>query len=306
MLTIGFVEVTTDMRVAAEAVMPDLAAVVAAPLVGGSSAAVAALTLTSADGVQRRVVFRQHPRRTGGKGVSPVASKEFHLTDWLARAGFPVARPLALHGEETCHGPWLVMEWVQGTTEVADGDIDHALSQMADFLVRLHRVDPDHIVAPGLSEIEDPVEALPSYPLDDETRAGVERVLAAGVQRHPNAVVLLHGDLWPGNVMFERGRLVAVLDWEDSARGDPLVDLACARVELACAYGAAASARFTELYFAASTPLDERDLALWDVYVSATALSAMHRWGLSRAEEAARRRTTRWFLDAAIGRMTAT
>lgn len=214
-----------------------------------------------------------------------------------------VAWPLALHGDETCDGPWLVSEWVEGTTEVAEPDVNDALLQMADYLARLHQIDPSRLSAPGIAEIEDPVEALPTYLLDDEIGRSVRRAIDAGVERRPNPLALLHGDFWPGNVMFESGRLVAVLDWEDATWGDPLVDVACARVELACAYGAEGSERFTASYLASSQRLDEQDLPLWDIYVSATALSGMHRWGLSPEDEAARRRTTTHFLEAAIKRL---
>ncbi len=50
--------------------------------------------------------------------------------------------------------------------------------------------------------------------------------------------------------------------------------------------------------------IDLTDLALWDVYVSATALRSMHLWGLSSDDERIRRRTTGRFLEAgtAVGR----
>lgn len=291
------------MEAAARSVMPDVVSVAVERLAGGSSALVAVLVLESAAGVQRRVVFRQHTNRAGKEHTSLVASKEFHLTQELAGEGLAVARPLALHGSETCDGPWLVSEWVEGSTEVAEIDIDVALLQMAGFLTRLHHVEPDRLSAPGIAQIEDPVEALPKYLLDDQIGRSMTRRLRAGVERHPNASVLLHGDFWPGNVMFERGHLVAVLDWEDATWGDPLVDLACARVELACAYGAERSERFTAAYLASNQKLDLHDLPLWDLYVSSTALSAMHRWGLSPGDEAARRQTTGHFLDAAFERL---
>ncbi|MFK7916734.1 MAG: phosphotransferase family protein [Ilumatobacter sp.] len=297
--------VSPDMRAAAQSVMPDVVSVALEPLAGGSSAFVAVLVLESAAGVQRRVVFRQHTDRTGKEHNGLVASKEFHLTQELAGEGLAVARPLALHGSEACDGPWLVSEWVEGTTHVAAHDLDSALLQMGDYLARLHHVKPDRLSAPGIAQIEDPVEALPEHLLDDQIGRSIKHVLSAGVERRPNPSVLLHGDFWPGNVMFESGRLVAVVDWEDAKWGDPLVDLACARVELACAYGAEASGRFTASYLASNLQLDEHDLPLWDIYVSSTALSAMHRWGLSPGIEAARRRTTGHFLEAAFERLIA-
>lgn len=282
--------------------MPDVTSIQVEPLHGGSSALVACLVLESASGCQRRVVFRQHTDRAVKDHAGVVAAKEFHLTRELAAAGLEVARPLALHGERTSDGPWLVTEWIEGSTSVDSANIDAALSQMAQFLERLHSVDLETVSVPGLTQIEDPVKALPRYLPDDKSGRALRRALDLGVLRRPNANVVLHGDFWPGNVMFDGNEIAAVLDWEDAGYGDPLVDLACARVELTCAYGRDASERFTALYLDSAqraVPLLTHDLALWDVYVSTTALSAMHVWGLSPEQEAARRADTERFLSSA-------
>ena len=105
---------------------------------------------------------------------------------------------------------------------------------------------------------------------------------------------LLHGDFWPGNVLWRHGDVAAIIDWEDAAVGDPLSDLACARLELACAAGNELAEQFTTAYFEA-TGFASDELALWDLYVATAALEFMDQWGLS-PEELARRRsvTRRW------------
>jgi aminoglycoside phosphotransferase (APT) family kinase protein len=81
---------------------------------------------------------------------------------------------------------------------------------------------------------------------------------------------VLHGDFWPGNILWRGDELVAVIDWEDAAVGDPLSDIACCRVELACAYGEAAMEAFTRHYLRArdGAVAPER-LALWELYAKA-------------------------------------
>ena len=94
--------------------------------------------------------------------------------------------------------------------------------------------------------------------------------------------------------MWHQGRLTAVLDWEDAALGDPLSDVACARVELACAAGATVADGFTRRY-RAITGAPEGRLPLWDLFVSTAALQYMDQWGLEPAALAARRAaTTEW------------
>ena len=110
--------------------------------------------------------------------------------------------------------------------------------------------------------------------------------------------MLLHGDYWPGNVLWKDGALAAVIDWEDAARGDPLGDLANARLELLFFFGPDAPADFTRRYLAAS-PIDTTDLPSWDLAVAlrpivpfttmfpdeptARTMRARHRWFVEQA-----------------------
>jgi len=93
-------------------------------------------------------------------------------------------------------------------------------------------------------------------------------------------------------VLWHQGRLAAVLDWEDAALGDPLSDLACARLELACAAGQVAADALTAAYLGLASCPPER-LPLWDLYVATAADRYMDGWGLAPEALAARRATTR-------------
>ncbi len=301
---------TADMLKAVEAASPGATLLDVEPLVGGSSAMVVRLLLELATGERRHVVFRQHADRVAKGHDSRVAEKEHALLAILADAGLEVPAPIAICGDEPTDGSWLAMEFVDGSSAVTTDHLDGALSAMADFLIRLHRSDTGTARTAGLQAIEDPLLALPAYLPDDATGRAIRQHIESGVPRRletnaqmPNDSVVLHGDYWPGNVLFadtDAGRqLVAVIDWEDAALGDPLVDLACARVELTCSYGAEAARVFTDRYLAGFASLNLTDLPLWEMYVSATALSSMHLWGLAADEEEARRATTRSFLDAA-------
>ena len=59
-----------------------------------------------------------------------------------------------------------------------------------------------------------------------------------------NRSVLLHGDFWPGNILWRDGQIVGVIDWEDAAFGDPLADIANTRLELLWAFGVEAMRQF--------------------------------------------------------------
>jgi aminoglycoside phosphotransferase (APT) family kinase protein len=83
-------------------------------------------------------------------------------------------------------------------------------------------------------------------------------------RRTANAPALLHGDYWPGNVLWNDGRLVGVVDWEESRIGDPLVDLAIARLEMLWTFGLEAMHAFTQQY-ATLSGFDLDELPYWDL-----------------------------------------
>jgi aminoglycoside phosphotransferase (APT) family kinase protein len=273
-------------------------------LTGGVSANVLGLEIATPAGGRRRVVFRQHRSAEFKQHGQTVTVTEYGVLAALHREGLAVPEPYLCNDSGAVTAPYLILDWVDGSTELAADHLPGALEQMAQFLVGLHALDPSSLHLPGLEPIEDPVAAvvayLPSTEAGDHARAMLgSRALQHGVNR----CVLLHGDYWPGNVIWHDGRLVAVIDWEDARLGDPLADLATARVELLCRYGDAAMDRFTSQYVAAHHatigPLGLDSLALWELYVSAAALAKMGDWGLEPAEEAQRRRRTERFFDRA-------
>lgn len=299
------VTVPTLAREAVRALVPAARLVDACPLLGGASADVWRLTIADARGAPRHLVFRSH-RAAFKAHDGGVAAREFAVLLALHRRGLPVPEPYLLHASDS-GATALLMEHVAGGADVASPRLASALVRMARLLARLHGL-PD-LGIPELGTIEDPRRALPRHL--PPTRAGdaVRAALASGaVARQANPSVLLHGDYWPGNLLWRDGRLVALLDWEDAALGDPLADLATARLELLCAFGAEAAAAFTARYLAeteaAGRPVSRAALPLWESYVAATALSSMHAWGLDPADEARRRRLTERAFETAARRLS--
>jgi aminoglycoside phosphotransferase (APT) family kinase protein len=233
-----------------------------------------------------------------------VTAKEYGLLTALHREGLAVPEPYRYDDTDAVIGPYLLLEWIDGSTDVGADDLPLALDQMARFLVGLHSLDPHALQLPALEPIEDPLAAITAHLPPTEAGGRVRAAIAAGaLERDPNRAVLLHGDYWPGNIMWNQRVLVAVIDWEDACLGDPMADVATARVELLCQYGAEAMEQFTARYLAMAhdtTGPPRRDsLVLWELYVSASALSTMGGWGLEPAEEARRRRLTEGFFDRA-------
>ena len=47
----------------------------------------------------------------------------------------------------------------------------------------------------------------------------------------------MHGDYWPGNILWKQKKITGIVDWEYAAIGDPFSDLAVTSLELRYEYG---------------------------------------------------------------------
>lgn len=256
-------------------------------LEGGVSASVEALELEAAEGGRRRVVIRMLDA-DGSAGLDGAGVEtEAALLGALRRAGVAVPGVLAVDVTRTrLPGVFLVMDFVDGTIDLPP----HGPAALGAFAADLHALDAaafDHLALPRrVDPVPELLGWLPGAPSYDTLR---DRLRAAPPRLPDAPVVLLHGDLWPGNVLWRDGRIAAVLDWEDAALGHPEVDLATARLELRWARDAAAADAFTAAYAARRGAPDSERLTAWTLYVCAAVLEFMGRWGLPAAQEARQR-----------------
>ncbi|MEM1413549.1 MAG: phosphotransferase [Myxococcota bacterium] len=272
----------TDLQAIVGAVRPGAKLEAWTSLTGGVSAKVLRLDLVLPGGRREALVLRMH----GAMAERHDAALQHALLTALHARGAPV--PVALHHAADGPGdigPHVVMIFVAGTTPV---DGDDAILRMAETLAQIHGVPTEGL--PALPERRDPVaEVFGFLPEGEGWEPLRARLRGLPDARDPAPPRLLHGDFWPGNVLFREGALVAVLDWEDAALGDPLSDVACSRLELRYLHGAEGAQRFTDAY-AQRRAVDAGRLRLWDVYVAAAAQRFMGEWGLPPEREAAMRR----------------
>jgi len=268
-------------------------------LTGGVSAHVHALDLEWPDGRRRTVVVRQHGAAGWRLQHGQVAQLEYALLRVLHAAGVPVPEPLLLDTSGSLRpGPFLVMAFVEGTTEVSPSRLAGSLDVMAANLARIHRLPVQNL--PELPSRTDPLPELFDYLPDSRELVALRAHLAGRADTaYAGTPVLLHGDYWPGNLLWRDGRLAAILDWEDAAIGDPMSDVAGCRLELFWKHGMAAAHRFTSAY-GRELPIDDKRLALWQIYVACAAAHFMGEWGLEPEREADMRNKAEQFTrDAA-------
>jgi aminoglycoside phosphotransferase (APT) family kinase protein len=136
---------------------------------------------------------------------------------------------------------WAVVPWLRGTTPPRLGSDDVPLARdLAAFTRALHAVD-----ATGGPSRQPGSRGAPLRHVDDAVRGALGRLqdqddgldLRAAERAWETclaapdwdaAPVWIHGDLQPGNLVVDAGRLVGVIDWGGLGVGDPAPDVAAA------------------------------------------------------------------------------
>jgi aminoglycoside phosphotransferase (APT) family kinase protein len=148
----------------------------------------------------------------------------------------PVPAPVRV-GRPGCGFPWAwsVAPWFAGETAATQTSHTEAMAvRLGEFLGALHQpapvdapVNPFRTSLPARSDAF--IERLQrcTQQVEEAPALAVWRAaLAAPAWSGPS--LWLHGDLHPGNLVVNDGRLTAVIDFGDLTAGDPAVDLAVA------------------------------------------------------------------------------
>ncbi|MCC3275207.1 phosphotransferase family protein [Arthrobacter sp. zg-Y20] len=189
-------------------------------------------------------VLRRGPRPPLPRSTHDMV-REARIQQLLRTQGVPVPEILAVCADDAVLGvPFYVMAYLDGL--VITNSIPDSLSSMeqrratseavVDTLVRIHAVDvssgdlaafgkPDGYLQRQVARFSGLWDINTTRSLPEVARIG--GWLADNIPAS-SAAAVLHGDYRPGNLMFAPSapaRVIAVLDWEMSAIGDPLADL---------------------------------------------------------------------------------
>jgi homoserine kinase type II len=157
------------------------------------------------------------------------ARREHALLGELAAAGVPTPRALLL--AEHAGKPVAFFPWVDGTMRCQAGVTAGDCARLGEALARVHRAPVSRVPQGrfGVAELESRLDRI-------EREASAELVSAAGeirqklrdyaARRNPDLPSgLTHGDLFRDNVLWQGGRISALLDFESAAREPFLYDL---------------------------------------------------------------------------------
>jgi aminoglycoside phosphotransferase (APT) family kinase protein len=162
---------------------------------------------------------------------------------WLPRLAphLPLAIPAQVAKGKPGEGypwHWSIYRWIEGENIALDriADPNQAAIDLAQFLIALQQIDVGGGPPPGLHDstrgkplamrdtyTREAISALHGLLDTDAVTAAWEAALQA--PEWNGAPVWFHGDMLPGNLLFERGRVRAVIDFGALGVGDPACDL---------------------------------------------------------------------------------
>ena len=165
--------------------------------------------------------------------------KDLQWLPWLA-PHLPLAIPVPLALGTPAEGypwQWGVYRWLAGQNATLDriADPHRAATALAEFLIALQQID----TAGGPLASEHGLRGVSLATRDDDTRGAIAALdgmidvdaalavwqTALEAPEWERAPVWFHGDLLPGNLLFDQGRLSAVIDFAGMGVGDPACDL---------------------------------------------------------------------------------
>ena len=247
-------------------------------LEGGVSSEVFLIAVESRKGEEKIVL-----RTEAGPPAENSIKTEYLLLEKLHQTKVPCAKPIHLdHSKEILDKDFMLMTYLEGTIEIPKIKNFGFLNKMVGILKNIHNVDTK--ILPTLPCRFDPTydlfEFLPNARINKELKA----ILKGYDTSYSGKPVLLHGDFWPGNILWTKDEISGVLDWEYAAIGDPVSDLAVASLELKYDYGKRGVDRFLDLY-SKNFSIDQSRLSLWLIYVSASTLFFIDEWNLEKARK---------------------
>ncbi|HZU75561.1 MAG TPA: phosphotransferase [Dehalococcoidia bacterium] len=245
-------------------------------LSGGIDASMHALDLLDTTGQRTQVVVRRY----GGAMLrhAPELERGYRTLTLLARHGYPAPRPLLFDPVGDLLGaPGYVMTRLPGRSSLVVRDLRLWTCRLAEALAALHGLPIPAADAPWLPEPAATVDALlgPNKVRrlegDAAGAAVLDVVRARWDTTERGTAVLCHGDYWPGNTLWRRGKLTGVVDWDSARIDSAYVDTGYCRLDLALCIGQDAADLFLAAYEAA-TGTRLPDVPFWDLVASLRAL----------------------------------
>lgn len=248
---------------------------------GGLGCTMDVLATVDGEDQSDRVVLRRYGP-WGKPGDDHPAPVEAHALELAARGGVPVPELLWVDLDGVFEEPTIVISYIDGAPLTNPSDPMGWADQLSEALADIHATsltDADYaaleLARPGSGDdgVTVPEELAPHHLGEPLWKVVLER----RAQLVSEEECFLHADFWPGNTLWRDGRLVAVVDWEHPAIGDPALDVAYATMDMRYVELDAAADRLVETY-RTLTGRDLPNLAYWTAISLCRPMPDIARW----------------------------
>jgi aminoglycoside phosphotransferase (APT) family kinase protein len=205
------------------------------------------LTVQVSDGGREQVVLRRYVRPDVNEEEPDIAEREAQVLRFVETIDVPTPKLLAVDPTGTGAGvPSILMSRLAGRIEWSPSNIDRWLQRLAALLPPIHAAP---LPNPGAIRPIAPYEQLsyapPSWARWPKVWERAVEVFYESASEFP--AVFIHRDFHPGNVLWRRGRVTGVVDWQAASIGPAWADVAHCRANL-FRYGLDVADRFTKLW----------------------------------------------------------
>ena len=248
-------------------------------LSGGFSTDVFLLELTKSENISKLVL-----RMEAGLPSENSAKTEYKLLECIKETTIPSAVPVYLDSSGSHLGrPFFISSYIEGTQNLGSKDDAFFIETIANQLKDIHMVNTDNL--PKLPLRVDPLEGLLDYlPKKDNWIEIREYIKELSFEKYNADFKLLHGDFWPGNLLWKSDNIVGVVDWDYAAIGDPLYDLAVSCLMFRYLYGRQDMESFKVAYIDQSE-FDEKRFLLWSINIASSTLYFINEWRLTNEDK---------------------
>jgi aminoglycoside phosphotransferase (APT) family kinase protein len=234
--------------------------------------------------IEFRIVVRRY-QAFGHYDRGQKAHREFAALQFVGQKGIPAPQPLLLDDTGDLLGiPGIVTRYVPGAQIESPADPIAWARALAVTLARIHAVPcefaPRNLLLDANSEATwflhpDRVpDFMQVHPYGERVWQAVRRGF---LRLEPVPPTLVHVDYWPGNILWDSDQISAVIDWEEAALGDPAIDVAYCRMDLALKGLPQAADEFLHAYEAAAGhPL--ANVGIWELAAAARPMFSPQGW----------------------------
>ncbi|HJQ77419.1 MAG TPA: aminoglycoside phosphotransferase family protein [Acidimicrobiia bacterium] len=228
-----------------------------------------------------RLVLRRYGSWYDERGEN-AALRETRALELMQRANIPAPAPIWVDTEGVFEEQATVISYIEGKPLLSPSNPFDWAERLASVLARIHDVrldeDDQETFAAGAGEdvrrISENPEVVLEHPLGEDL---LRRQLTLAGHDGEGDNVFSHADFWPGNTLWSKSDLVAVVDWESAATGPRAMDVAYCSLDIRYLGMDKVADHFVETY-RESTGADLPALDHWEAIALCRPMPDIARW----------------------------